>query len=49
MFHAEGPFIHYLLSEQVSLLRIVVMRFLKEKAVADLTANKLAKLDIELL
>ena len=46
-FQAEGLLIHYLFSEKVSQLRILMMRFLKKKAIADLTANQLAKLDIE--
>ena len=48
MFQAEGPLIHYLFSEQVSLLHTVNVRFLKKEAVAGFTTNLLAKVDIEL-
>ena len=48
MFQAEDPLIQYLFNECVSLLCIVMMQFLKKEAVADLTADQLAKPDVEL-
>ena len=48
VFQPKCPLIHYLFSKYVSLLFSMVMRFLKKEAVADLTANKFAKLVIEL-